>query len=380
MKFRSYEVNVKNFKLITFLSLSFLVLLNVGWRRSMDVITGATPEIEKEAMFYQVLKDKDVQCLLCFRKCVIRNGKTGFCRVRKNIEGKLYSLVYSKPSAVQIDPVEKEPQYHFLPGTNIFCIGTVGCNFKCLHCHNWHLSQASPGDVTAYYLPPEKIVELAIKNKCPTISFTYNDPIVFYEYVYDIAKLAKEKKLKIMIHTNGSINQQPLKELLKYVDTVTVDLKAIWTEILYKMSQGKAEPVLETIKTIKKEGKWLELVNLIVTGRNDKEEHIRELCKWIKENVGTDVPLHFTRFFPNYKYTGVIPTPIATLEKAYRIAKETGINYVYIGNVPGHQYNSTYCPNCGKRLIYRIHFEVLENNIVDGKCKFCNYKIPGVWK
>ncbi len=370
----------KYFLYLVFISFFFFKNNSGENMKTKDTITSATPKIKKEAMFYQKLKDKKVQCLLCFRKCVISPNKIGFCRVRKNEDGVLYSLVYNRPSAIQIDPVEKEPQYHFLPGTNIFCVGTVGCNFKCLHCHNWHLSQASFGEVKTYYLTAEKIVQLAIKNKSPTISFTYNDPIVFYEYIYDIAKKAKEYGLKIMIHTNASINPKPLEELLKYIDTITVDLKSISTEILQKMSNAKAEPVLQSIKIIKNSGKWLELVNLIVTGRNDSHQHISDLCKWIKKNVGVDVPVHFTRFFPNYKYTGVIPTPIEKLEKAYEIAKEFGLNYVYIGNVPGHKYNSTYCPKCNKRLIYRIHFAMLENNIKDGKCEFCGNLIPGVWK
>ncbi|MFQ3675807.1 MAG: AmmeMemoRadiSam system radical SAM enzyme, partial [Endomicrobiia bacterium] len=279
---------------------------NLAKSTKEDAISQATPKVQKESMYYQKLKDNKVQCMICFRKCIITENKTGFCRVRKNENGTLYLLVYSQPSAVHIDPIEKEPLYHFLPGSNILCIGTAGCNLKCLHCHNWHLSQSSPGDLTTYYLPPEKVVELAIKNKIPSISFTYNDPIVFYEYVYDIAKLAKQKGIKIVLHTNAAINPEPLKELLKYTDAVTVDLKSVSTKILRDMSFAEAEPVLDSLKIIKKSGVWLEIVNLIVTGKNDSDEHIKKLCSWIKENLGSDVPLHFSRFFPNYKYTKVI--------------------------------------------------------------------------
>ncbi len=343
-------------------------------------LTKATPKaVTKEAMYYKAYKGKTVQCQLCFRQCIIPDGSTGFCRVRQNRKGKLYPLVYSLPAAVQVDPVEKEPQYHFLPGTEILCFGTVGCNFACKHCHNWHLSQASPGDCSAYLFPPEKAVQFAIKSKIPTISFTYNDPTIFYEYVLDIAKIAQKKGIRIIWHSNGAMNPEPLKELLKYTDGVTIDIKG-FTEKAYENSSAKLEPVLRTLKTIKKHKVWLELVNLVIPTINDDPDDIRNMCKWIKDNLGTDVPLHFSRFFPNYKLTHISPTPIKTLEKAYKIAEETGIKYATIGNVPGHKYNSTFCPECNKKIIYRTHFEVLENNIKNGKCKFCGHKISGVWK
>ncbi|MFN3551152.1 MAG: AmmeMemoRadiSam system radical SAM enzyme [Endomicrobiia bacterium] len=362
-----------------FLKLTKLKKCDVNKKNTFSTTSATKHIMLKEAMYYQKLKNNKVQCLICFRKCIIAEGKVGFCRTKQNIQGKLYSLVYSQPSAVQIDPIEKEPLYHFLPGSTILCIGTAGCNLKCKHCHNWHLSQVSPNDIDKYYLPPQTVVEIALKNNIKTISFTYNDPIVFYEYVYDIAKLAKQHELKIVLHTNAAINPSPLKELLKYVDAVTVDLKSISTKIFREMSEAEVEPVLESLKIIKQSGCWLEIVNLIVTGRNDSENHITELCLWIKKNLGSDVPLHFTRFFPNYKYTNVIPTPPEKLETAYNIARKIGLNYVYIGNLPGHKYNSTFCVKCNKRLIYRIHFEVKENNIVNGRCKFCNTSIVGVW-
>jgi len=335
--------------------------------------------VMREAMFYDRLPDDFIRCGICFRRCVVAPGKVGFCRVRENINGKYFLLVYSLPSAVHIDPIEKEPQYHFLPGSDILCIGTVGCNFVCRHCHNWHLSQAKFGDLEMYNLPPEEVIKIAKERKIPTISFTYNEPLVFFEYVYDIARLAKKEGIRIIWHSNGSINPEPLKELLKYTDGVTIDLKG-FSKKAYDNSSAELEPVLQTLKIIKESGKWLEIVNLIVTTINDDTGEIRRMCRWIRKNLGVDVPLHFTRFFPNYKLTNVPPTPISTLEKAYEIAKEEGIKFVYIGNVPGHKYNSTYCPKCGKRLIYRVHFSVLENNIVNGRCKFCGCEIPGVWR
>lgn len=361
-------------------------LYNPGYSSgTLDTITSASPKAKKEsflreAMFYKVLVGNEVQCQMCFRKCIIPEGRRGACRNRENRKGKLYSVVYGRPSAVHIDPVEKEPQYHFLPGSEILCIGTAGCNFRCRHCHNWHLSQRSIEEMAYVYdLMPEKAVEQALKNKIPTMSFTYNEPTSFYEYVYDIAKLAKEKGLRIIWHSNGALNPAPLKELLKYTDGVTIDLKG-FSQRAYDNSSAELEPVLRTLKIIKEEGKWLEIVNLVIPTINDDLEEIREMCIWIRENLGVDVPLHFSRFFPAYRLTQLPPTPISTLEKAYEIARKVGLNYVSIGNVPGHKYNSTFCPKCGKKLIHRTHFMVLSNDIEDGKCRFCGQEIPGIWK
>ena len=347
-------------------------------------ITSATPGIEdmplRETMFYEKLAENIVRCNICFRKCIIEKGERGFCRNRENRGGVLYNIVHSKPSAVQIDPIEKEPQFHMLPGTQILCLGTAGCNFRCLHCHNWQLSQKTIEEIGyIYYLPPKKVVELALEKNIPTISFTYNEPISFYEYVYDIAKLAKTKGLKILWHSNGSMNPKALRELLKYTDAVTIDLKG-FSKRAYDNSSAKLEPVLNTLKIIKEAEVWLEIVNLVIPTINDPPEEIRQMCEWIKENLGPDVPLHFSRFFPTYKLTNLSPTPIKTLEGAYRIAKEVGLNYVTIGNTPGHKYNSTFCPRCGKRLIHRAHFAVLKKNIKDGKCVFCGEEIPGIWE
>lgn len=334
----------------------------------------------REAMFYE--KDsvrKTAYCKLCFRNCIIPEGKRGFCRNKENRKGILYNIVYAKPSAIQIDPVEKEPQLHMLPGTRILCFGTAGCNFRCSHCHNWHLSQRAIEEMEWTHTSPEEAVKMAVEKKIPTISFTYNEPSSFYEYAYDIAKLAKTKGLRILWHTNGSINPQPLKELLKYTDAVTVDLKG-FSEKAYENSQASLEPVLSTLKIIKEKGIWLEIVNLVIPRINDSPEEIKKMAEWIKKNLGTEVPVHFSRFFPSYRMTGLFPTPIETLENAHRIAKEAGLEYVTIGNAPSHKYNSTFCPKCKKRIIYRIHFTVLKNNVKDGKCKFCGHKIPGIWK
>ena len=337
----------------------------------------STPGL-KEVMFYQKLDKKRVQCETCFRMCTVPSGGRGFCRVRENIDGRYYSLVYARPSAVQVDPIEKEPQLHMLPGTEILCFGTAGCNFRCRHCHNWHLSQANPEDLRTYDYPPERTVQIALERKIPTISFTYNEPTSFYEYVYDIAVLAKQKGLRILWHSNGGMNPEPLRELLEYTDAVTIDLKG-FTKKAYQNSSAILEPVLRTLKIIKQEENWLEIVNLIIPTINDDSEDIRRMCEWIKEDIGIETPLHFSRFFPNYKLTHLAPTPIQTLERARQIAVDVGLHYVTIGNVPGHKYNSTFCQKCGKRLIHRTHFQVLKNDVVNGKCRFCHHKIPGIW-
>ena len=335
----------------------------------------------REAMFYKKLDQDTVQCEVCFRGCVLKEGMRSFCRNKENQNGRLYSLVHSKPSAVHIDPIEKEPALHMLPGTDILCFGTAGCNFRCKFCQNWHLSQRPIEEMEyTFDLTPEEAVSFALRNKIPTLSFTYNEPISFYEYVYDISRIAKQKGLKILWHSNGSMNPEPLKELLKYTDSVTIDLKGFTQEFYQNASEAKLEPVLRTLKIIKEEGRCgLEIVNLHIPTLNDNPKDVESMCLWIKENLGVDTPLHFSRFFPNYRLTNLPATPIPTLEKALEIARRCGLNYVTIGNVPGHKYNSTFCPQCGKNIIHRSHFTVLANNLKDCKCKFCGLPIPGLW-
>lgn len=355
----------------------FLLLLITSATYSKKAWGKATGNM-REAMFYKKTSNNSVQCGICFRKCIIKDKTRGFCRNKENIEGTLYNIVHSKPSSIQIDPIEKEPQLHMLPGTQILCFGTAGCNFRCQHCQNWQLSQRSIEEMTYFDLPPQGVIDMALEKGIPTVSFTYNDPISFYEYVYDIARLAKQKGLKILWHSNGSLNPEPLKELLRYTDAVTIDLKG-FSKRAYNNSQAELEPVLEALKIMKEEGVWIELVNLVIPTINDYPEEIRDMCQWIKANLGPDVPLHFSRFYPSYKLKNLPPTPKETLEEAYKIAKNTGLNYVTIGNMPGHKYNSTFCPNCGKRLIHRMHFAVLGNDVKEGKCKACGHKIPGIW-
>lgn len=370
----------------TFLKRTFQFLLGLGLINFLEFFMPQESESKedspflREAMFYRKLDNQTLQCEVCFRRCILKEGMRSFCRNKENYKGRLFNLVWAKPSAVHIDPIEKEPCFHMLPGSSILCFGTAGCNFRCKFCHNWHLSQRSIEEMDFIYeITPEDAVRIALDKKIPTLSFTYNEPISFYEFVYDTAKLAKEKGLKVLWHTNGSINPEPLKELLKYTDAVTVDLKGFTEEFYENISEAKLEPVLRTLKIIREQGKWLEIVNLQIPTLNDNPIDIKKMCLWIKENLGKDTPLHFSRFFPNYRLTHLSPTSVSSLEKAYEIAKEVGLNYVTLGNVPGHKYNSTYCPSCGKNIIHRVHFTVLANNIEDGRCKFCGFSIPGIW-
>ena len=344
----------------------------------------------REAMYYSKLDEMTVQCQLCFRRCTIANWRRGFCTNRKNIGGTLYTLVYGKPCALQIDPIEKEPLFHVSPGSRIFCIGTAGCNFRCSFCHNWHMSHRRLEDVNYLEASPEELVQKAFDNNCTGFHFTYNEPTVFYEYMYDVAKIAHDRGLTTALHSNGAMNPEPLRELLKNMDAVTIDLKSFTDEFYeyvteqavsgpFKPSSPPLESVLATLKIIREEGVWLEIVNLVIPTLNDDMDTIRDMCIWIRDNLGDDVPLHFLRFMPACKLTKLPLTPVETLIEAREIAMEVGLKYVYIGNVPGHEANSLYCPYCGQTLIERFHFIVLQNNLEDGACKFCGYEIPGIW-
>jgi pyruvate formate lyase activating enzyme len=338
-------------------------------------------ETLKEAYFYQKLDNQSVQCQLCPRFCFIEPGRRGFCRVRENRDGILYSLVYAKPCAIHIDPIEKKPLFHFLPSSSAFSIATVGCNLKCVFCQNWHISQASPEEIDYTYLEPEELIERVLDSGSPTIAYTYTEPVVFYEYMLDTAKLARARGIKNVMHSAGHINEQPLRELCKYLDAANIDLKGFSQEFYGEMTLGNLDSVLRTLKILKEEGIWIEITNLILPGYNDDDKTIIKMCLWIKENLGVDVPLHFSRFWPMYKMLSLNPTPTATLEKAKRIAEDCGLKYVYIGNIPGHSAENTYCPNCGKVVIERTGYTIRGVHLDGlGRCEFCQEEIPGIWK
>lgn len=333
----------------------------------------------KEALYYKRLKDEIVECQLCPNYCKIVPNKVGICRVRQNIKGKLYSLNYAKPVAVNIDPVEKKPLFHFLPGNAAFSIGTVGCNLGCLHCQNWTMSKASPVDYNVKEVLPKKTVELAIENKCKIIAYTYNEPTVFYEYGYECSKIAKEKGLKNVIVSNGSINPEPLQEWCTYLDGANIDVKGFNEDFYKKVCAAKLEPILECLKILKKNKIWVEITTLVIPTLNDNLEEIEEMCKWIKNNLGRETPLHFSRFHPDYKLRNIDVTPIETLEKAKQIAIKY-LDHVYVGNIITREHENTYCPKCKELLIQRFGYQIIKNKIKNGKCGNCGHKIPGVWE
>jgi pyruvate formate lyase activating enzyme len=336
---------------------------------------------ERVASYWDKGKAGTVQCVLCPRRCVLNPGQRGLCTVRINKEGVLYTLGYANPVAVNVDPIEKKPFFHVMPGEKAFSIAVAGCNMRCLFCQNWQVSQARPDEVASYDMPPEKVVDLAKKNNCKFVVYTYTEPTVFYEYMLDTAKLAKEKGVWNGMHTCGYINEAPLEELLKYMDAVNIDIKG-FNEDFYRRMGAFAElkPVLETAKTVKKAGVWLEITNLVIPGQNDSPDEIRRMCVWIKESLGDDVPVHFSRFMPAFELKNLPPTPSEKLEEACAIAKDVGLKYVYIGNMPGHPRESTYCPKCGKQIIQRLGYYILDNKVKDGKCAFCGYEIAGIWE
>lgn len=334
----------------------------------------------KEAMFYKKHEGVMIQCLLEPRSCIVNNWERGYCGSRENRDGKYYSIVYSRPSAVYTEAIETDHFFHIRPGKQFFGLGTAGCNLGCKFCETWHLSQVRPEETEIQNLSPDDAIRQAKNKSVKMINFTYNDPVICYEYVLETAKIAKENGFLTLCHTAGYINEEPLKTLLKYIDAVNIDLKAFREEYYTKFCGVNLETVLNTLKTIKREKVFLEITNLIVTGNNDTKDEITDMVNWIADNLGNDVPLHFSRFFPNYQLTELSATPEETLEMAYEIAKSKGLKYVYIDNVPGHKYESTYCPKCGTKLINRNGTDVTILDIdKNGICKKCGCKLSGIW-
>jgi len=331
------------------------------------------------ALFYKKLKKEIVQCQLCPHFCTLKNGERGKCGVRENKKGKLFSLVYGKPCSLALDPIEKKPFYHFLPGQQALSIATVGCNLKCKHCQNWEISQANPNETETREIKPEEIIKIAKEKNIEIISYTYSEPTIFYEYMLDIAKLAKKKGIKNTIVSNGFINPEPLRKLCKYIDGTNIDLKGINDEFYKEVCEARVSPVLKTLKILKQEKVWTEITNLLIPTLNDGEKDIRDLIDWIIKNLGKEVVLHFTAFYPTYKLSYLPSTPPGTLKKAREIAIKKGMKYVYTGNIQDEKGDSTFCPKCKKTLIKRREFSVIENNLKKGRCSRCNEKVDGVW-
>ncbi len=333
----------------------------------------------KLSPYFTSLEGGNIQCELCPHRCRVAKGKRGICRVRENREGSYYSLVYGNPCAVHLDPIEKKPLFHVLPGTTSLSLATVGCNFQCKFCQNWEISQASPEDVFSFEASPEMIVKKAKEIGARSIAYTYVEPTIFYEYMIDIGRLTKREGLLNVTHSNGFINPGPLKNLCKVLDAANIDLKGFTENFYRELCSGELHPVLETLKTLKKEKVHLEITNLVIPTKNDDLSVLREMCLWIKKEMGADTPIHFSRFYPLYKLKSLPPTPVSILDKAREAALSAGLEYVYVGNVPGHGGENTYCPKCKKTIIQRTGYMVGEVNLKDGKCRYCGKPIPGIW-
>ena len=341
---------------------------------------GNKPEGLTEAVLYESAGDAKVHCALCNWRCTIADGGLGHCRVRKNIDGKLYSLNYHKLCAANSDPIEKKPLFHFLPGSRSFSIAAPGCNFQCMFCQNWQISQQAieSGQISGKSLEPKNIVEMAIEAGCRSIAYTYTEPTVFMELAADVGKIAKQKGLANVFVSNGFMTKEALDFTSDWLDGINVDLKA-FTEDYYKnLCKAKLKPVLETIDYIANHTKiWMEITTLIVPGRNDSDGELRQIAEFIFNTCGADIPWHISRFYPQYKLTDTQPTPETTLQRAFDIAKSAGLKYVYIGNLRTQNAENTCCPNCEELLIEREGFCVTKNRIINNPCPDCGEKIPG---
>lgn len=338
----------------------------------------ATPEL-REARFYTRLNNGNVRCGLCPWQCVVPPGRRGRCNVRENRDGRYYTLVYGRPCALHNDPIEKKPFFHVYPGSKAFSIATVGCNIHCRFCQNWEISQAQPDTVPVKFRTPEWIAAQAARRNARSVAYTYSEPTVFFEYMADVARAATDRGLGNVVVSNGFIAAEPLKTLCGLVTAIKIDLKAFTQHFYGTMCQGQLDPVLDTLRRIVDAGVWLEIVVLVIPTLNDAPDEIKRMAAWIVQHLGPDVPLHFTRFHPAYRLTGLPSTPPQTLETAHRIAVREGCHYVYGGNMPGLRSENTYCPACSACLVDRYGHGVISNDLTQGKCHKCGETIPGVW-
>jgi pyruvate formate lyase activating enzyme len=332
-----------------------------------------------EGSHYKKLSGKRIQCFVCPLDCILEDGETCFCRTRTNIGGILYNTAYNNPCVLNLDPVEKGPLYHVLPGQRALAIGTAGCNMRCLYCQNWAASQREPHQTTNIRLDSQAMVAQTRKESCKLIAFTYTEPIAFYEYVFESATNARKEGLLVNVASAAFVNPKPMRELCEVADAFTLALKGFSEEFYKKVCGTELAPVLEAIKIARENARWLEVVNLVVPTLNDDRAGIEKMCQWVAENLGEDVPLHFARFYPEYKLKNLPPTPQSTMEMAHEIARQAGLNYVYLVNLPGHPANNTYCPKCGNPVIKRVGLKTLSVDLRSGKCRHCQSPIPGIW-
>jgi pyruvate formate lyase activating enzyme len=335
--------------------------------------------IYKRIAMFQEETPRGIMCRICPNECVLKEGELSKCNNRKVHENKLFTLAFGNPCSVAIDPVEKKPMYHFLPGSRAYSIATAGCNLACLNCQNWTISQTSPLKTRNYDLMPAQVVEEASINNCKSIAYTYSEPVTFYEYAFETATLARKAGIKNIIKSNGYINPEPLRKLCTVIDAANIDLKSFNESTYLRLSGAKLTPVLESLKIYRDAGVWLEITNLIVPSWTDKPEEIEKMCKWLADNGFSNTPLHFSRFYPLHKLEQLPPTPVETLSRAYEIALSNGLKYVYTGNAPGNEMSDTKCPACKTTVIERRGFRIASNKIIDGKCSNCGNVVHGLW-
>ena len=333
----------------------------------------------KTADYFSRLDQGAVMCTLCPHRCRLSPGDRSLCRSRVNLDGTLYSLAYGNACSANVDPIEKKPLYHFLPATTAFSIAAAGCNFRCLNCQNWEISQVRPEDVRHIDLFPDAVVQAAVKSGCRSIAYTYSEPTTFYEYMIDTARIARSRGIHNVWVSNGYINRDPLLALCRVLDGANVNLKSISDDIYRRLNGGRLQPVLNTFVTLHRQGVHFEMTHLVVPGYGDSDDMIKRMCAWVLEHIGPDHPLHFLRFFPRYRLDRLAATPVDTLIRFRERAMAEGIRYVYLGNVPGHAGNHTFCHHCKRLLVERQGYHITAFHIAAGRCRFCGTPIAGVW-
>jgi len=343
-------------------------------------VSGQDDRFVAEAQFYEKLPHQKIRCKLCPKECLIDDRERGYCGVRENRGGTYYTIVHSRPCTYHADPIEKKPFFHFQPDTLSFSLSTAGCNVNCKFCQNWQISQARPEQVRSIFLPPAEVATLARRHGCSSIAYTYGEPVVFYEYMLDAAAAGRRAGLKNVVVTGGYILTEPLRKLCAQVDAIKVDLKAFTEDYYRDIVDGELQPVLDGLVTMREQGTWVEIVYLVVPTLNDGDAELSRLCRWIGSALGPDVPVHFTRFHPDYLLKNLSPTPVKTLERAKEIGDAEGLHYVYLGNVPGNPAENTYCHQCGFAVVERTGFLVRRQRLEGGRCPQCGQRIPGVWE
>lgn len=333
----------------------------------------------REASYYRRTGRSSVTCDLCPNSCTLRDGELSPCRTRLNRNGRLYAVSYDAVAAIHQDPISKGPLYHFRPGTSTLSVATAGCNLHCLYCQNWELSQKSPQRAKKIGISQAELIGKALKSGCGAVTFTYTEPVAYYEYMMDIAQRAKDAGLATHMVTAAYINRLPVENLCSRIDAATVSIKGFDDPFYREICGGRIEPVLEAARTLKKAGVWLEIATCIVPTRNDGTYEMSRMAKWIRDSLGRETPFHIERFVPEYRLANLPPTPVTVMERLKETALGEGLHHVYISNMPGHEGNNTHCPSCGKAVITRLGFKLINNNLRHGRCPHCGTAVPGVW-